>query len=187
MCCSQSHCVCCVGADSTATAGLIYTLCAKVHKELTTEPSTHQSCLLLGQLRSILKDDTFVPTSIRDICNRLLVTSYMATNQSTDASKKRAEAFAKEIGCIFYESNVQSICDNVVSTVVSSLNIPQPKFSAHGGSGTQDRSLQNVQARVRSVVAYTTAQLFTQTTFHNSGGPLLVVGSANADETYIVF
>ena len=146
-----------LGSDSTATAGLIYILCEKLFNELNMQPKTHHSCLLLNQLRSVLKDNTFVPNSVKDICSRLLVTCYMATNQSTIESKQRAKAFASEIGCLFYESNIQSICDEVIATVSNSLNIAHPKFAVYGGSVNEDISLQNVQARVRNISAYAPA------------------------------
>jgi NAD+ synthase (glutamine-hydrolysing) len=65
-----------------------------------------------------------------------------------------------------------------------------PRFKAHGGSHTQDLALQNVQARLRMVLAYFLAQLLPWSRACLDGKPsspaasgyLLVLGSANVDE-----
>lgn len=55
-----------------------------------------------------------------------------------------------------------------------------PKFSSHGGSTAENLALQNIQARLRMVIAF----LFAQLTLWVRGrlGFLLVLGSANVDE-----
>jgi NAD+ synthase (glutamine-hydrolysing) len=58
-----------------------------------------------------------------------------------------------------------------------------PQFASAGGSRTENLALQNVQARLRMVLAYTFAQLLL---WHRGNpGSLLVLGSANVDETYV--
>ncbi|KAJ7415033.1 putative glutamine-dependent nad(+) synthetase protein [Willisornis vidua] len=56
-----------------------------------------------------------------------------------------------------------------------------PRFSVHGGSSRESVALQNVQARIRMVLAY----LFAQLSLWARGlpGGLLVLGSANVDES----
>lgn len=58
-----------------------------------------------------------------------------------------------------------------------------PAFAVHGGSSRENLALQNVQARVRMVVAY----LFAQLSLWSRGAPggLLVLGSANVDESLL--
>ncbi|XP_067105053.1 glutamine-dependent NAD(+) synthetase isoform X2 [Osmerus mordax] len=56
-----------------------------------------------------------------------------------------------------------------------------PQFRANGGSSRENLALQNVQARVRMILAY----LFAQLSLWSLGRPggLLVLGSANVDES----
>ena len=56
----------------------------------------------------------------------------------------------------------------------------RPQFRAHGGSGAENLALQNIQARLRMVLAYMFAQLLPWV--RGGAGGLLVLGSANVDE-----
>lgn len=56
----------------------------------------------------------------------------------------------------------------------------RPQFRAHGGSNAENLALQNIQARLRMVLAYMFAQLLPWV--RGKSGGLLVLGSANVDE-----
>lgn len=57
-----------------------------------------------------------------------------------------------------------------------------PKFKLHGGTHRENLAMQNVQARLRMVLAYLFAQLIMWA--RGLPGGLLVLGSANVDERY---
>jgi NAD+ synthase (glutamine-hydrolysing) len=56
----------------------------------------------------------------------------------------------------------------------------KPEFRAHGGSNAENLALQNIQARLRMLLAYLFAQLLPWC--RGKVGGLLVLGSANVDE-----
>jgi NAD+ synthase (glutamine-hydrolysing) len=58
----------------------------------------------------------------------------------------------------------------------------RPRFRAHGGSNAENLALQNIQARLRMVIAYFFAQLLPWVRGRTGG--LLVLGSANVDERW---
>jgi hypothetical protein len=58
--------------------------------------------------------------------------------------------------------------------------MPVPVYAVHGGTAAQNLALQNVQARLRMVLAYLSAQLLPGA--RGRSGFLLVLGSANVDE-----
>ena len=60
-----------------------------------------------------------------------------------------------------------------------------PKFKLYGGTHRENLALQNVQARLRMVLAYLFAQLIMWA--RGLPGGLLVLGSANVDERYTNF
>ena len=60
-----------------------------------------------------------------------------------------------------------------------------PKFKLYGGTHRENLALQNVQARLRMVLAYLFAQLIMWA--RGLPGGLLVLGSANVDERYTAF
>ena len=57
-----------------------------------------------------------------------------------------------------------------------------PQFKANGGTDRENLALQNIQARIRMVLAYLFAHLTMWCRGRNVG--LLVLGSANTDERY---
>ena len=57
----------------------------------------------------------------------------------------------------------------------------KPRFRVHGGSNAENLALQNIQARLRMVIAYLFAQLLPWVRGRQGG--LLVLGSANVDES----
>jgi NAD+ synthase (glutamine-hydrolysing) len=73
--------------------------------------------------------------------------------------------------------------DSVVSAVRALFGLvtgKTPKFKVHGGSSSENLALQNIQARLRMVLAYLFAQLLPWVRGYSGG--LLVLGSANVDE-----
>jgi len=73
--------------------------------------------------------------------------------------------------------------DSVVTalrTLFTFVTGARPQFRSHGGSGAENLALQNIQARLRMVIAYMFAQLLPWVRGRNGG--LLVLGSANVDE-----
>ena len=70
-----------------------------------------------------------------------------------------------------------------LTTLFSAITSFTPRFRVHGGSPTENLALQNIQARLRMVVAYLFAQLLPTVRQRLGGGSLLVLGSANVDES----
>ena len=56
----------------------------------------------------------------------------------------------------------------------------KPRFKVHGGTVPENLALQNIQARLRMLLAYFFAQLLPWV--RGKTGALLVLGSANVDE-----
>lgn len=73
--------------------------------------------------------------------------------------------------------------DYIVAAFLSlfkQTTLKEPKFKVHGGSQAENLALQNLQARIRMVIAYLFAQLLLWT--RGTYGSLLVLGSSNVDE-----
>ncbi|KAJ3189551.1 glutamine-dependent NAD(+) synthetase [Irineochytrium annulatum] len=81
-----------------------------------------------------------------------------------------------------YHSNIN--IDSVTGAILSVFQLTtrkEPKFKTQGGSAAENLALQNIQARSRMVLAYLFAQLLLWV--RGRSGSLLVLGSANVDET----
>jgi NAD+ synthase (glutamine-hydrolysing) len=59
----------------------------------------------------------------------------------------------------------------------------EPHFEVHGGTSAENLALQNIQSRSRMVLAYYHAQMLPLSQGRPGGGGLLVLGSANVDES----
>lgn len=68
-------------------------------------------------------------------------------------------------------------------TLFTFVTNKKPEFRAHGGSNAENLALQNIQARLRMVLAYLFAQLLPWV--RGGSGGLLVLGSANVDERFV--
>jgi NAD+ synthase (glutamine-hydrolysing) len=60
------------GIDSAAVALIVFNMC-----KLLVDECKKPSVLL--QLRKVLKNDEFIPTNAKELCNRMLFTVYLAT------------------------------------------------------------------------------------------------------------
>lgn len=164
------------GADSSATATLVYNMCHLVVKECNEGNQT-----VLDDVRRIVADSTnkYIPTDPKELCNRIFYTCYMGTKNSSEETKKRAEALGKQIGSYHIAVTIDQIVDSFLP-VFAQVSDKVPKFKVFGGSQTENIALQNIQARSRMVLAYFFSQLLSWS--RGKPGSLLVLGSANVDE-----
>ena len=136
--------------------------------------------MVLGEIRRIVNDNKYTPSSQYDLCSKLFVTCYMATSNSSQETKQRAHGLASQIGA----THLSIVIDIAVSAVLEIFSTAMkivPKFRKFGGSNIENLALQNVQARLRMVLSYFFAQLSLWAV--GRPGSLLVLGSANVDES----
>ncbi|GMM31068.1 glutamine-dependent NAD(+) synthetase [Martiniozyma asiatica (nom. inval.)] len=162
------------GIDSCATAVIIHSMCKLVIKAC--EEGNDQ---VIKDVKLVTKDDN-LPKTPQELASKLFHTCYMGTINSSMETRQRAKELAKKIGSYHVDMNI----DSVVSSMVSLFEVTtgkKPIYKIFGGSQIENLALQNIQARLRMVVAYLFAQLLPWVRGKNAGG-LLVLGSANVDE-----
>ncbi|XP_073073401.1 glutamine-dependent NAD(+) synthetase isoform X3 [Manis javanica] len=165
------------GVDSAATACLVYSMCHQV-----CEAVKNGNQQVLADVQTIVNQTSYTPQDPRDLCGRILTTCYMASENSSQETCSRARELAQQIG----SHHVGVSIDPAVKAMVGIFSLvtgKSPLPAAHGGSSRENLALQNVQARVRMVIAY----LFAQLSLWSRGarGGLLVLGSANVDESHV--
>ncbi|RYH28661.1 hypothetical protein EON65_11370 [archaeon] len=114
-----------------------------------------------------------------EIANQLLHTVYMGTSHSSRLTQDRAQRLAEAVHS--YHNTL--FIDEIVATMLKVFSLISgrvPRFTVQGGTMGEDLALQNIQARIRMVMAYLCAQLFPW--LRGNAGFLLVLGSANVDE-----
>ncbi len=127
-----------------------------------------------------MSDPAYTPASATELCSKLFVTCYMGTTNSSEDTKKRAAQLATQIG----SNHLSIVIDVAVQAILSIWTTTMkviPRFRVNGGTNMENAALQNIQARLRMVIAY----FFAQLTLWSMGRPgsLLVLGSANVDES----
>lgn len=166
------------GIDSCATAVIVFSMC-----QLVAEAAARGDPQVIEDARRIVgesSDSTYLPTDPREFCGRLFHTCYMGTENSSAETRRRAKQLAESIGSYHVDLNMDTVV-TAVRSLFAAITGHTPRFRAHGGSNAENLALQNIQARLRMVLAYLFAQLLPWARGRNGG--LLVLGSANVDES----
>jgi len=179
------------GADSSSTATLVAIMCQRVFHELH-HGSERSKSLVLAEVRKITKRPSYVPSSWQDLCGKIFVTCYMASQYSGEETTSRAAALAEAIGANHTSIAIAPITTAIQQTFQNaqfhSDRIDRSKVKkdvSWDSTASEDIALQNIQARSRMVMAYFMAQLMCWATDQGEApgwGSLLVLGSANVDE-----
>lgn len=125
------------------------------------------------------EDSSYVPADPREFCSRIFHTCYMGTENSSKETRQRARQLAEDIGAYHTDLNMDSLV-TAVRELFAFVTGQRPRFRVHGGTAAENLALQNIQARLRMVIAYMFAQLLPWV--RGRVGGLLVLGSANVDE-----
>lgn len=194
------------GADSAAVAAIVGVMCHLVYEAVGKGGGGEDDGKDVGQedvrqdVRRVMgyaPDSNFIPESPQDIAHAVLHTVYMGTSNSSTVTKARAAALAAQVGAFHYSLSIDSIVTAVLGVFKFVSGGRMPRYLSEGGTATEDLALQNIQARLRMVMAYLLAQLTPW--IRGMGGVgsdnargsqkvevrrnfLLVLGSANVDE-----
>lgn len=182
------------GIDSCATATIVFSMCRLVFAAIQSSDSpTSQSATsslttdtraqVLADVRRICnekEDSTWTPGTPQELCNRIFVTCYMGTENSSAETRERARELANDIGAYHVDLNMDIVIRAII-TLFTTVTGAKPRFRVHGGTSAENLALQNIQARLRMLLAYMFAQLTPWV--RGSWGGLLVLGSANVDES----
>ena len=63
----------------------------------------------LADLRSIVKEKDFIPTKFQDIVNKILVTGYLGTVNSSSETKNRAKKLADSISSYHLDVTIDEV------------------------------------------------------------------------------
>ncbi|KAJ3848722.1 hypothetical protein EV368DRAFT_48744 [Lentinula lateritia] len=166
------------GIDSCATAVIVFSMC-----RLVAEAARRADKQVIADARRIAgepEDSGYIPSDPREFAGRIFHTCYMGTENSSAETRNRAKNLAGAIGSYHIDLNMDTVV-TAVRNLFGFVTGVKPEFRAHGGSNAENLALQNIQARLRMVLAYLFAQLLPWV--RGRVGGLLVLGSANVDES----
>ncbi|CAK9231415.1 unnamed protein product [Sphagnum troendelagicum] len=162
------------GADSSSVAAIVGCMCQLVVKAV---EGDQQVCLDAVRIGNYQEKE--VPKTAQELANRILHTVYMGTENSSEGTRSRADRLAKEIGASHLDIKVDVIVSAFLS-LFKTITGKTLRYKVDGGTQTENLALQNIQARIRMVIAYMLASLLPWV--RSKPGYLLVLGSANVDE-----
>lgn len=182
------------GADSSSVAAIVGVMCGLAIDGLEEEKSDADTpgCRqdlgrggyegsLTREVRRLLGlgDGEVVPHDPRALAHAVLHTCFMGTENSSKATRMRATNLAQEIGAYHSSFSIDTAVAAVVE-IFRALTGKTPRFLSRGGTANEDLALQNIQARLRMIMAYLLGQLLPWV--RGRKGFLLVLGTANVDE-----
>ncbi|GAB6030278.1 Glutamine-dependent NAD(+) synthetase [Chamberlinius hualienensis] len=163
------------GVDSSSTACIVSSMC-----HLVTQAVTDGNEQVLSDVRRIVGESDYTPTDPKELCKRIFFTCYMASENSSELTRNNADELAKDIGSYHFSISID-LAVNAILKIFAAAFFVLPRFRANGGSYRENLALQNIQARLRMVLAYFFAQLLMWV--NGKPGGLLVLGSSNVDES----
>ena len=168
------------GIDSCATATMVFSMCRQVVQAVS--EGNQQVIKDVRRVCGEPEDSKWLPSTPQDVCSRVFHTCFMGTTNSSKETRGRAKELAMHIGAYHIDLNIDTVV-TALTNLFSLVTNFRPRFKVHGGSPTENLALQNIQARLRMVTAYLFAQLLPIVRKRRNGGSLLVLGSANVDES----
>ncbi|KAF9591411.1 hypothetical protein IFM89_004109 [Coptis chinensis] len=163
------------GADSSSVAAIVGCMCQLVVEEIANgDEQVKADAIRIGNYA-----DGQFPTDSKEFAKRIFYTVFMGTENSSEETKLRAKVLADEIGSWHLDVCIDSVISALLS-LFQTLTGKRPRYKVDGGSNSENLGLQNIQARIRMVLAFMFASLMPWV--HNKPGFYLVLGSSNVDE-----
>ncbi|GKV39974.1 hypothetical protein SLEP1_g47660 [Rubroshorea leprosula] len=163
------------GADSSSVAAIVGCMCQLVVKEIANgDEQVKADAIRIGNY-----SDQQFPTDSKEFAKRIFYTVYMGSENSSEATRMRAKTLADEIGSWHLDVCIDSVVSALLS-LFQALTGKRLRYKVDGGSNIENLGLQNIQARIRMVLAFMLASLLPWV--HNKPGFYLVLGSSNVDE-----
>ncbi|KAE8647836.1 glutamine-dependent NAD(+) synthetase isoform X2 [Cucumis sativus] len=163
------------GADSSSVAAIVGCMCQLVVKEIANgDEQVKADAIRIGHYA-----DGELPTDSREFARRIFYTVFMGSENSSEETRTRAKVLAHEIGSWHLDVSIDGIVSALLS-LFQTLTGKRPRYKVDGGSNIENLGLQNIQARIRMVLAFMFASLLPWV--HSKPGFYLVLGSSNVDE-----
>lgn len=167
------------GLDSCSTALITFSMCRIVMEAV--KGGNQQVIKDLRRIVGEPEGSRWLPANPKEISSRIFHTCFIGTTNSSKDTRKRAKDLAEAIGAYHMDINMDTVVTSL-STLFTMVTKFSPRFTVHGGSSTENLALQNIQARLRMVIAYLFAQMLPMVRKRLGGGSLLVLGSGNLSE-----
>ena len=131
------------GLDSCSVATIVYSMCRLVVGKV-----EENDAQVLKDVRRICGEpdnSTYRPMDPRELCGRIMHTTFMGTENSSKDTRGRAKELSEAIGSYHIDLNMDTVVASV-QTLFTLVTHKTPAFKVHGGSDAENLALQNIQA-----------------------------------------
>lgn len=160
--------------DSSSSAVIVYSMCNLVCKAINEGNMT-----VLSDLQKIINVHDYVPKNAKELCQKILVTCHMDTNNLGDKTIINSKKIAIEIGSKHIIIPIQSIMFSVVSMLCA---ICAKAFNIERNNWQVEHILQSNYERINMIFLYILAEILS---FNNSHRRFLILGSGNAEKAVL--
>ena len=169
------------GADSACTAAIVGCMCQLVAEAVNSgDADIFEEAKRVGRYSEVDAVQMRGHMNPREFAHRIFSTIYMGTlSASSKETRQRSKTLSSQIGSHHTDLDIDTVVESLVA-LFQRVTGKRPAFRVDGGNASENLALQNIQARVRMVVAFLFAQLTPWV--RGREGFLLVLGSANVDE-----
>jgi NAD+ synthase (glutamine-hydrolysing) len=133
--------------------------------------------LHLAHVKEFTQKNSIDTSDANSIANSLMHTAYMETSCNSASSKERAKALANLVGNWHTQFNFQKVVYLILKILATVIGI-LATFESHS------KAIENLQARLRMILAYSLAQLLPAARKRRNSF-LLVLASANVQEAAV--
>jgi NAD+ synthase (glutamine-hydrolysing) len=89
---------------------------------------------------------TYRPVDPKEFCGRIMHTTFMGTENSSNDTRGRAKELSEAIGSYHIDLNMDTVVASV-QTLFTLVTRKTPAFKVHGGSDAENLALQNIQVQ----------------------------------------
>ncbi|XP_050237772.1 glutamine-dependent NAD(+) synthetase-like [Mercurialis annua] len=164
------------GADSSSVSAIVGSMCQLVVKEI----AGGNEQVKADAVRIGCYSDGQYPTDPKEFVGRIFYTLFLGTENSSQDTRNLSKKLAAEVGSKHYNLTIDSMISPLV-TFFQALTGKLPRFAVDGGSEVENLALQNIQARIRMVIAFFLASLLPWV--NNKPRYHLVLSTSNVDES----
>jgi NAD+ synthase (glutamine-hydrolysing) len=132
------------GLDSCSVATIVYSMCRLVVQKVAEDDPQ-----VLRDARRICgepENSTYRPVDSKEFCGRIMHTTFMGTENSSNDTRRRAKELSEAIGSYHIDLNMDTVVASV-QTLFTLVTRKTPAFKVHGGSDAENLALQNIQVR----------------------------------------
>lgn len=116
------------GVESSSVAAIVRSMAELVFESIEAGNKT-----VLADLRRVIRQPDFMPSTSKDVVNELLVTAYIGMKDASEDSQEITQRLVTEISSHHFDIDIDEVFESITS-VFKKFTKKEPKLRALGGT-----------------------------------------------------